>query len=93
MGPVTIDSISHATFKKVLKRYPSTVPDKLRELDTLRYETIPGAVANRAAEEKGGAYLKAEEVEKLVEWKLYVCPYIILSHSHHNPHHNSMGES
>ncbi|KAF2441427.1 hypothetical protein P171DRAFT_434128 [Karstenula rhodostoma CBS 690.94] len=63
--------ISQETFNATLSRYPSTVPEKLRELDVLRYDTIPTTVASRAKE---GAYLAKDEVEKLVEWKLYVNP-------------------
>ncbi|KAJ4357673.1 uncharacterized protein N0V89_002249 [Didymosphaeria variabile] len=61
--------ISKETFKAVLSRYPSTVPENLRELDALRYDTIPATVTSR---KKKGAYLTKDEAEKLVEWKLYV---------------------
>jgi hypothetical protein len=61
--------ISRETFDTLLSRYPSTVPEKLRELDELRYNTIPATVASRTEK---GAHLTKDEVEKLVEWKLYV---------------------
>lgn len=61
--------ISKEAFNAVLARYPSTVPENLRELDALRYDTIPATVTSR---NKKGAYLTKDEVEKLVEWKLYV---------------------
>lgn len=63
-------SISKPTFNRTLARYSSTAPSKLLDLDTLRYETIPATLAKRT--EEGEAFLKKEEVESLVEWKLYV---------------------
>ena len=60
--------ISKETFDEILSQYPSAVPDNLRELDAFRYDEIPATVAQRAETEK--AYLKKEEVVKLVEWKL-----------------------
>ncbi|KAF2184302.1 hypothetical protein K469DRAFT_709028 [Zopfia rhizophila CBS 207.26] len=68
MVPLKPNSISEATFKQVLTRYPSTVPEKLQELDTHRYDTIPATVTQRKAD--GDAYLEKGEVERLVEWKL-----------------------
>lgn len=65
--------ITKDTFLDVLSRYPAIAPVKLRELDTLRYETIPATVAQRAAND-GKAYLTKDEVEKLMEWKLYAPP-------------------
>lgn len=49
-------------------RYSVTVPEKLQELDTLRYVTIPNILGERR--EAGDAQLDKSEVEKLVEWKL-----------------------
>jgi hypothetical protein len=61
-----INTITIGTFNDVLSRYPTTVPEKLRALDTLRYDTIPAQVTAR----EGSKCLTKEEVEKLVEWKL-----------------------
>ncbi|CAO2658732.1 Nn.00g064550.m01.CDS01 [Neocucurbitaria sp. VM-36] len=61
-----IQAISLQAFNDVLSRYPSSVSEKLEELDTLRYDTIPAKVASR----QDGAILTKDEVEKLVEWKL-----------------------
>lgn len=61
--------ISKAAFEHILSLYPSTVPENLRELDALRYDTIPATVRSRS---KKGKYLTKDEVVKLVEWKLYV---------------------
>ncbi|KAH7380018.1 hypothetical protein BKA66DRAFT_465541 [Pyrenochaeta sp. MPI-SDFR-AT-0127] len=66
MSALHIDTISLDAFNDVLSRYPSAVPDKLQELDTLRYDTIPSTVVER----QDAAYLTKDEVEKLVEWKL-----------------------
>lgn len=68
MSQLHIKNISLDEFNNVLSRYPSAVPDKLQELDTLRYDAIPAKVAER----QDTAYLTKDEVEKLVEWKLYV---------------------
>ncbi|KAF2127291.1 hypothetical protein P153DRAFT_387836 [Dothidotthia symphoricarpi CBS 119687] len=61
-------TISLKTFQSTLARYPATVPDKLQELDALRYDTIPNGLAKR--KEAGDAQLEKNGVEKLVEWKL-----------------------
>jgi hypothetical protein len=66
-----ISTISLDTFNDVLARYPSAAPENLRDLDTQRYDTIPAAFAHRVASIEEN-YLLKEEVEKLVEWKLYV---------------------
>lgn len=63
-----ITNISKQTFNAVLARYASAAPEKLRDLDTLRYDDIPAAVEGR----KDGKGLENKEVERLVEWKLYV---------------------
>ncbi|KAF2269240.1 hypothetical protein CC78DRAFT_529465 [Lojkania enalia] len=68
MAPLTIESITLVSFNEILSRYPSTVPEKLQELDTLRYDTIPSTLAKRKVD--GDAYLAKSEVENLVEWKL-----------------------
>jgi len=62
--------LSREAFDDILSRYASTVPERLRELDTQRYEIIPGTLATRVNEQDASLY--KEEVEKLVEWKLYV---------------------
>jgi hypothetical protein len=67
MPSLTITSIDLKTFNETLSRYPSTIPNKLRDLDAQRYDTIPHALAQRDV-----PFLTKEEVEKLVEWKLYV---------------------
>ncbi|KAI8934440.1 hypothetical protein NX059_009172 [Plenodomus lindquistii] len=61
-----ITKITHKTFKEILSRYPATVPEKLRDLDTQRYETIPAT----AIRKDGSANLTKDMVEALVEWKL-----------------------
>lgn len=66
MPPRHIKNISLVTFENTLLRYPSIVPEKLRELDTLRYDTIPAKVAKRGL----SAGLEKDEVVRLVEWKL-----------------------
>lgn len=68
MPPLHINTITLSTFKEVLARYHATVPEKLRDLDAQRYDTIPAAVASRDESDK---QLTKEEIEKLVEWKLY----------------------
>jgi hypothetical protein len=67
MSPLHIDNITLDAFNDVLSRYPSTAPDKLRDLDAQRYDTIPAQVAAR----QGDKYLTKDEVETLVTWKLY----------------------
>lgn len=71
----TPDLITPAHIDLILNLYPETVPSKLHDLDTLRYETIPQALkARRAAAEKKKSqprcWLEKREVECLVEWKL-----------------------
>jgi hypothetical protein len=61
-----IKSITISKFKDVLSRYTPAVPEKLHDLDVLRYDTIPATVAKR----QDHPHLTKDEVEKLVEWKL-----------------------
>ena len=68
-GALTPSSISLASFKDVLSRYPSSVPEKLKDLDTLRYQSTPAALVEREAR-VGEVYLEKSEVLNLVEWKL-----------------------
>jgi hypothetical protein len=72
MPSLKFDTISLETFEATLSRYSSLVPEKLKELDTLRYDTIPAAFAERIAAQSGDdqVSLTKDEVEKLVEWKL-----------------------
>lgn len=74
MSPLTISLVTLPAFLSTLSRYSSSVPEKLRELDKARYETIPAALAERREDAKGGegVGLEKEEVVGLVEWKLYV---------------------
>ncbi|KAJ4365230.1 hypothetical protein N0V83_008848 [Neocucurbitaria cava] len=66
MIPNHIRTISLQSFNDILLRYPASVPGKLQDLDTLRYDAIPAKVSSR----QGVAFLTKDEVEKLVEWKL-----------------------
>jgi hypothetical protein len=72
MPSFKLDTISLKTFDATLSRYSSLVPERLKELDTLRYDTIPAAFAEKIAAQSGDdqASLAKDEVEKLVEWKL-----------------------
>lgn len=53
------------TLQAALSRYESIVPAKLHDLDKLRFDTIPTAVASRVP-----PYLEKKELVQLVEWKL-----------------------
>ncbi|KAF1922057.1 hypothetical protein BDU57DRAFT_70503 [Ampelomyces quisqualis] len=66
MSSHNINTISLQSFKNVLLRYASAVPDKLRDLDVYRYSIIPDAYAERSPSK----HLTRTEVEQLVEWKL-----------------------
>jgi hypothetical protein len=72
MAPLTITTISLEGFNEILSRYASLAPTKLTNLDAARYDAIPAALAAR--KESGDVYLQKEEVEQLVEWKLYATP-------------------
>jgi hypothetical protein len=67
-----MNTITLAAFKDVLSRYPAMVPEKLRDLDVQRYDTIRKVVA---AQEESEKHLTKDQVVKLVEWKLYVTPF------------------
>ncbi|EMD96430.1 hypothetical protein COCC4DRAFT_177864 [Bipolaris maydis ATCC 48331] len=67
MSSLHVSKISLTSFHKVLACYPTTAPEKLRDLDAHRYDVIPSAVASRNGSNK---HLTKPEVEKLVEWKL-----------------------
>ncbi|PVI07945.1 hypothetical protein DM02DRAFT_550171 [Periconia macrospinosa] len=73
MPTLRYKAITKRDFDTILSRYPSIVPDKLRQLDQLRYESIPATAAQRKAAQRDdgeSTFLRKEEVEKLVEWKL-----------------------
>jgi hypothetical protein len=70
---LNISTISLSTFNTTLARYASIAPAKLKDLDTFRYDTLPAKLAKRKKEVGDGeACLEKEELEGLVEWKLYV---------------------
>lgn len=62
------ETIKHETFSELLESYKELVPSKLAELEEQRLEIIPKALSERADD----AHLKKTEVQKLVDWKLYV---------------------
>ena len=70
MASFSAHTVSRVDFNDVLARYQDAVPTKLHDLDKLRFESIPEKVAQRKKE--FDAFLVKEEVENLVEWKLYV---------------------
>ena len=70
MASFSAHTVSRVDFNDVLVRYQDAVPAKLHDLDKLRFESIPEKVAQRKKELN--AFLEKEEVEGLVEWKLYV---------------------
>lgn len=74
MPSLHIEKISLSSFKATLSRYTDTAPSALSELDTLRYDTIPAKLAKI----KKDASLQKSDIERLVEWKLYVNILIIL---------------
>lgn len=62
------DNILKEDFERLLSKYPSIVPEKLKELDESRLHTIPDALEKRR--KKGDAFLEKDEVESLVRWKM-----------------------
>jgi hypothetical protein len=88
MSSLHVDNITLDAFNDALSRYPSTAPDKLRDLDAQRYDTIPAQVAARQDDK----HLTKDKVETLVTWKLYhkslplTCPYF-----HANSHRRKHG--
>ena len=70
MASFSAHTVSRVDFNNILARYQDAVPAKLHDLDKLRFELIPEKVAQRQKE--SNAFLEKEEVESLVEWKLYV---------------------
>ncbi|CAI6338660.1 unnamed protein product [Periconia digitata] len=73
MPTLKYTTVTKQSFETILLRYPLLVPEKLHDLDQLRYQSIPATAAKRKAaqhEDAEEAYLNKDEVEKLVEWKL-----------------------
>jgi hypothetical protein len=62
------ETITYATFSELLDSYKELVPSKLDELEEQRLVTIPKSLSERTDD----AHLKKTEVQKLVDWKLYV---------------------
>jgi hypothetical protein len=63
------DSISPADFDAVLARYESHVPEKLKELEELRFVIIPDTLKSKR--EKGShCWLLKKELQQLMDWKL-----------------------
>jgi hypothetical protein len=69
MPSLRVTSITLESFNGILARYENTVPERLHDLDSQRYSSIPAALAKRTTGE-GAPHLSKPEVEKLVEWKL-----------------------
>lgn len=63
------DVIDTKDFKALLASYPVVVPEKLAEVEEERHSTIPKALRERTP-----AHLTKTEVQRLVDWKLYVGP-------------------
>ncbi|KAL8960021.1 MAG: hypothetical protein Q9183_005536, partial [Haloplaca sp. 2 TL-2023] len=59
------DKITYDAFQMFL---PESVSEKNRQLEELRYHTIPEVLANRR--KVGDAFLEKTEVQRLIEWKL-----------------------
>ncbi len=62
------DEIKYYEFITAVKDYPKYVPDKLRELDETRLQTIPKTIQQRKS--GGQPYMEKSELLTLVEWKL-----------------------
>lgn len=62
------DTITYDTFSRLLESYKEHVPKKLDELEEQRLKVIPEALSERTDD----AHLKKIELQKLLEWKLYV---------------------
>lgn len=62
------ETITYKTFSELLDSYKELVPSKLDELEKQRLEIIPKSLSERTDD----AHLKKPEVQKLVDWKLYV---------------------
>jgi hypothetical protein len=71
-GSLAADEILPAYFGDALSRYQNHVPPKLAELDDLRFNTIPSSLESRRV--NGKAWLEKEELQNLVDWKLYSKP-------------------
>lgn len=65
-------AIDRTAFERTLERYRNTITpvEEGEHLDTMRYNTIPGAVQARGQD----AHLDKDELVTLVTWKLYVFP-------------------
>lgn len=68
----TVDNITFPEFTHILQQYKDYIPAKLKELDELRFVTIPEAVQSRKVKSKGDLFLTKSELESLMQWKLYV---------------------
>ena len=62
------ETITYKTFSELLDSYKELVPNKLDDLEEQRLVIIPKSLSERTDD----AYLKKPEVQKLVDWKLYV---------------------
>ena len=62
--------ISYSNLKKHLRSYESHVPPNLQDLESLRLNDTPEALAQR--KKNSEAFLEKKEVTSLVEWKLWV---------------------
>ena len=64
--------ISADTIRAHLCSYDSLVPDKIREVEEIRLNTIPETLVQRKKD--GKLLFEKTELTSLVEWKLCVCP-------------------
>lgn len=68
----TIDNMTGEEFTHILQQYNDYMPAKLKELDELRFVTIPKAVQSRREKNEDDVFLTKPELESLIQWKLYV---------------------
>lgn len=66
------EHITGATCRQLLEQYKDYVPPDLKELDHIRYVTIPEVIQSRRTNDKKGPFLTKSELESLMQWKLYV---------------------
>lgn len=67
-----VDHIASAAFGQLLQQYKDYIPPELKELDQIRYVTIPEVIQSRRTSDKKGPFLTKSELESLMQWKLYV---------------------
>lgn len=73
LGATTLEEV-----RQSVEDYRDYAPESLKDLDPFRYDTLPKTLRKRCEDNNSATSLTKNEVVKLVEWKLFGCPHLLI---------------